>query len=152
PLFNIDPRPYQATLDLAKAKKDNATAGFNLAEAEYKRIAALFKKDAASAREMDIWVAKKATALAEIGQADAEIDQAKLDLEFADIKAPITGRISRTQVTKGNLVEKGGGGTMLTTLVSVDPMYVYFDVDEAKLQLYRERRAEADADKGKPPV
>src|SRR5436305_1712911 len=76
-----------------------------------------------------------------LGQAEADIDRAKLDVEFCTIKAPITGRISRAQVTKGNLVNAGGGDTLLTTIVSVDPIHVYFDVDERSLQLYRERRA-----------
>jgi RND family efflux transporter MFP subunit len=153
-LFEIDPRMYKAALDLAMAKKANARANLKLAETEYQRTYELYQKNAASAREVDVWGAKKGIALAEQGSAEAEIDRAKLDVEFTKIKAPITGRISRTQVTKGNLINAGGGDTLLTTIVSVDPMYVYFDVDERSLELYRERRAKEVGPQGKdkPPV
>ena len=70
-------------------------------------------------------------------KAQAAVEQAQLDLDFTKIIAPISGKISRTQVTVGNLVNAGGGETLLTTIVSVDPMYVYFDVDERSLLRYR---------------
>jgi RND family efflux transporter MFP subunit len=153
-LFEIDPRTYKAAMDVAKAKKANAQANLKLAETEYNRSYDLYQSRAVSAREVDVWGAKKGVALAEVSQADAEIEKARLDLEFTKIKAPITGRISRAQVTKGNLVNAGGGDTLLTTIVSVDPMYVYFDVDERSLELFRERRAKEVGPQGKdkPPV
>jgi RND family efflux transporter MFP subunit len=140
-LFVIDPRPYKAAVDLAKAKKANAEASQALANTEYERNKLLLATNAASARDVEAWLARKNSAIAEIAAANAEIDRANLDLEFTEIKAPITGKISRALVTKGNLVNSGGGDTLLTTIVSVDPMYVYFDVDENSLGLYRERRA-----------
>lgn len=154
PLFDLDPRPYQATLDVAKAKKSNAQAGLKLAAAEAERYRRLFEKNAASASDVETWLAKKGIALAEVSQAEAEIDRAKLDLEFTSIKAPITGRISRPLVTKGNLVNAGGKDTLLTTIVSVDPIYVYFDVNEQALELYRERRARelGESAQNTPPV
>jgi RND family efflux transporter MFP subunit len=154
PLFDLDPRTYQAALDGAEAKKANAEANLKLAVAEYERTNALYRTNAAAAREVEVWIAKRGIALAEKSLAEADIVRAKLDVEFTKIKAPITGRISRSQVTKGNLINAGGGDTLLTTIVSVDPMYVYFDVDERSLQLYRERRArEVGPDAaGKPPV
>jgi RND family efflux transporter MFP subunit len=139
-LFEIDPRPYQAALDVAKAKKANAEASKDLANAEYERNRVLYNTNAASARDVEAWLAKKNIAAAEINQANAEIDRAKLDVEFTQIKAPITGRISRALVTKGNLINSGGGDTLLTTIVSVDPIYVYFDVDEKTLKDYRKQR------------
>src|SRR5439155_235887 len=87
------------------------------------------------------WLAKKGVALAEVRLTEAEIERAQLDVDFTRIKAPIAGKISRPLVTKGNLVNAGGGDTLLTTVVSVDPIFVYFDVDERALGLYRERRA-----------
>jgi RND family efflux transporter MFP subunit len=140
-LFAIDPRTYQAALDGATAKKANAEANLKLANAEFERTYGLYRDKAASSREVEVWIAKKGSAIAEVGLAEADIDRAELDVEFCKIKAPITGKISRALVTKGNLVNAGGGDMLLTTIVSVDPMYVYFDVDERSLQLYRERRA-----------
>jgi len=147
PLFDLDARTYQAALDVGKAKKRNAEASQQLADTEYKRNVALMATNAASATEVAVWLAKKNIALAEISQADAEIARAQLDVEFTRIKAPITGRISRPLVTKGNLVNTGGGDTLLTTIVSVDPIYVYFDVDEQSLSLYRERRAKEERER-----
>jgi RND family efflux transporter MFP subunit len=154
PLFDIDPRVYKAALDGAEAKKANAEASLQLANSEYDRTNELVRRKAASAFDLAVWLSKKGVAIAEVSQAVADIDRAKLDMEWTKIKAPITGRISRAQVTKGNLVNAGGGETLLTTIVSVDPIYVYFDVDEQSLKLYRERRAKevGEADKDKPPV
>ena len=153
-LFKIDPRTYKAEMKIAEAKKENAEASLKLATAEYARVARLAASDAASASEVDTRAARKSAALAQVGQSIAEIEKEKLEVDFCTIKAPITGRISRPQVTKGNLVNAGGGETLLTTIVSVDPIFVYFDVDERSLQLYRERRAKevGAEDKGKPPV
>jgi RND family efflux transporter MFP subunit len=153
-LFEIDPRTYQATLDGAEAKKAAAQANLKLAETEYARNYELYRTNAASARDVEMWTAKKGLSRAEMSAADAEIDRAKLDLEFCKIKAPITGRISRALVTKGNLINSGGGETLLTTIVSIDPMFVYFDVDERSLGLYQERRAKevGASAKDKPPV
>lgn len=148
-LFELDPRTYQAALDVANAKKAVAEANKKLANTEYEREYALYVKRSTSARDVEIWAAKKGIALGEVSAAQAEIDRAKLDLEFAKIKAPITGRISRALVTKGNLVNAGGGDTLLTTIVSVDPMYVYFDVDERSLELYKQRRAKELGEKAK---
>jgi RND family efflux transporter MFP subunit len=153
-LFDIDPRTYKAVLDAANARKANAEASVKLANAEYDRNYTLFQQNAASAKDVEYWVAKKGEALAQVSLSVADIDRAKLDVEFCTIKAPITGKISRAQVTKGNLINSGGGDTLLTTIVSVDPIYVYFDVDERSLQLYRERRAKevGAPEEGKQPT
>jgi RND family efflux transporter MFP subunit len=140
PLFDLDQRTYKAALDVAVAMKANAEAQKKLADVEYERNRGLASSKAVSASEMESWLAKKGVALAEVNRAAADIDRAQLDVEFTRIKAPITGKISRALVTPGNLVNAGGGDTLLTTIVSVDPIYVYFDVDERSLRLFRERR------------
>lgn len=138
-LFEIDPRPYKAALDAAEAQKAVAEANLELAKKEYARTSSLARSGAASREELDVWTAKQATASAERLRAIASVEQAKLDLDFTKVVAPINGKASRTQVTVGNLVNAAGGETLLTTLVSVDPMYVYFDVDERALLRYRQQ-------------
>lgn len=137
PLFEIDPRSYQAALDAANAQLSSADANLELAKKEYARYALLAARGAATKEEVDVWTAKQLTASADRLKALAAVEQAQLDLDFTKVAAPIKGRTSRTQVTIGNLINAGGGETLLTTLVSVDPMYVYFDVDERALLRYR---------------
>src|SRR5262249_18320168 len=129
-LFEIDPRPYQAALDAAKAQVAAADAALELATKEYRRAASLLQSRAASREEVEVWAGKQGVARGERLKAEAAVEQAQLDLDFTKITAPIQGKASRTQVTTGNLVNGGGSETLLTTIVSVDPMYVYFDVDE----------------------
>lgn len=136
-LFEIDARPYQAKLDAALAQGKSAEASVDFAKAEFNRIRQLVSRKAASLEEMDVWTAKQATAKSDLLKAQADAEQAKLDLDFCRVTAPIDGKISRTQVTVGNLINAGGGDMLLTTIVSVDPMYVYFDVDERSLLRYR---------------
>ncbi len=152
PLFDLDPRTYKTVLDVAEAKKAAAEASLKQADAEYERNLSLLQSKASTPRDVEIWLAKKGIALAELGLAEAEIERARLDLEFTRIRAPIAGKISRPLVTKGNLVNAGGGDTLLTTLVSVDPIHVYFDVDEQSLKVYRERREKELAARGKSPA
>lgn len=136
-LYEIDPRPYQASLDAAKAQEKAAQAAFQLAKSEYDRTKALFSKGASSREEMDVWTGKQAVAAADILKAEASVKQAQLDLGFTRVAAPISGKLSRTQVDVGNLVNPSGGETLLTTLVSVEPIHVYFNVDERSLLRYR---------------
>ncbi len=136
-LYEIDPRTYKAALDGADAVVKANEATLQLATAEYNREASLAAQKATSARDLDTWSAKQAVAKGEVLKAKANTEEAKLNLDFTKIEAPITGKISRTQVDIGNLVNAGGGDTLLTTLVSIDPMYVYFNVDERALLRYR---------------
>ena len=140
-LYEIDPRPYQAALDAAKAMEKAAEAQLQYAKAEYGRTSSLIPSGAASRQELDVWTAKQAIAKGEQLKAQAALEEAQLDLDFTRIVAPIAGKISRTLVDVGNLVNAGGGETLLTTIVSVDPMYVYFDVDERALLRYRRDRS-----------
>jgi RND family efflux transporter MFP subunit len=91
---------------------------------------------AASQKELDAAIAAKGTADAEIMSARGRLEQARLNLEFAKVTAPVKGRVSKANVTVGNLIE---ATTLLTTLVSVDPMWMYFDIDERTVLQYRER-------------
>ena len=137
PLFEIDPRPYKAALDAALATKASADASLQLAKAEYTRVQGLVQRKAASREELDVHFAKQATSKADQQKAEAEIERARLDVNFCSIKAEIDGRISRPLITEGNLVNAGGGDTLLTTIVSTNPMYVYFPVDERSVIRYR---------------
>jgi RND family efflux transporter MFP subunit len=151
PLFEIDPRPYKAALDAADAQKAAADAALELAKKEYTRAISLARTGAASREEVDVWTAKQATAAAEVLKASAAIERAQLDLDFTKVFAPIAGKTSRTQVSVGNLVNAGGGETLLTTITSVDPMYVYFDVDERALLRYRQSNRKDQNSSGPEP-
>lgn len=137
PLYDIDPRPAKADLDASLAQEAAAEAALQFAQAEYKRVKMLLGKGAASREEMDTWVAKQAIARADKQKAKASVERADLDLKFTHITAPRDGKMSKTQVDEGNLVNAGGGETLLSTLVSIDPIDVYFDVDERSLLYYR---------------
>ncbi len=130
-LFEIDERPYQNSLESTQANLAKAEAQQQTAAAELARTEELVAKKAATARDLERDAGQKAVADASIAAAKASINQAQLDLEFAKITAPISGRIGRPLLTVGNLVTPGTGS--LTSIVSVDPVHVYFDIDEPTL-------------------
>lgn len=135
-LFRIDDRTYKATYDQAAARKAAALAQKQLADSEFERAKLLLEKKAASQQDIDFAAAKKAVADADVLKAEADLQAEQLNLDFTVIHAEIDGRTSRPLATKGNLVNAGGGDTLLTYVVSLDPIYVYFDVDENALQHY----------------
>ena len=137
-LFEIDPRPYEAALEGAEAQKAAAESALKLAQATAERDARLVGTGAVSRQEYDVSLGKQGVSQAEVRKAEAAITQAKLDLGFTKIKAPIKGKISQAQVRVGSLVNAGGGDTLLTTITSVNPIYVNFNVDERALRRYRE--------------
>jgi multidrug efflux system membrane fusion protein len=137
-LYEIDPRPYESDLKSAESQKAAADASYNLARATANRDRRLNATGAVSAQELDVSIGKEGVSKAEVAKAQAAIARVKLDLEYTKITAPITGKMSRTLVDVGNLVNAGGGETLLTTITSVDPIYVYFDVDERALMRYRQ--------------
>ncbi len=144
-LLEIDPRPYEAALHHAEGDLARWQAELRKADADVARNKRLRPTGAASEKELETSIAAKETAEAEIVSAQSRLETARLDLEFARVVAPIDGQTSRTSVTKGNLVQLGGpagtsGSTALTTLVRMDPIYVYFDVDERTVLRARERR------------
>jgi RND family efflux transporter MFP subunit len=143
-LFEIDPRPYEAEVMRAEGDVAKWQAQLRKAEADVARNKRLLPKGAASERDLEQSIASKESAQAEITSAEARLEDAKLNLEFASIVAPIDGRASRTTVTKGNLIQPAGqmSSAPLTTLVRLDPIYAYFDVDERTLLRVRTRARE----------
>ncbi len=130
-LFQIDPRPFQAEVDRLKGELSQAKAQRARAESDFERAERLHNNDGMSAEEYDRRAAVRNEAEARIASTEAALRGAGLNLEFTRVTAPITGRVGRAEITEGNLVEGGAGQIRpLTTLVSLDPIYVYFDVDE----------------------
>jgi RND family efflux transporter MFP subunit len=131
-LFELDPRPYVALLHQAKAKVAQDAAQLTYDEAEYQRNVRLVLTGAVSRSELDKTSAARGVDIANIAADKALVASRQLDLDYTKVTAPVSGRVSRYVVTVGNLIQSGdqGGGTLLTTLVSIDPMYAYFDVDE----------------------
>ena len=135
-LFVIDPRPYQAELDRAEAELRLAQARLSLAENDLKRAQHLVSARAISEEEADTKASDEQVAKATVEQAQAVVNAAKLSVEFTQVRAPISGLISRKNVTVGNLINGGTGGTLLTTIVSLDPIYCYFEADEQSYLRY----------------
>ena len=130
-LFVIDPRPYRAALDRARAELQRVKSRAELAHSEVERARVLVEKQAISREEFDVRVNTEREIAASIRAAEAAVETAALDLEWTEVRAPISGRISRAEVTEGNLVQAGPpAATLLTTIVSLDSIYVYFDTDE----------------------
>ena len=137
-LFEIDPKPFSAQLQYAQAELDRAKAKRNLAKNDLDRAEHLFKEKAISAEEYDARSKGARETLAGVESAQANLETAKLNLEYTKIRAPIDGRIGRELITAGNLVSGGGvEPTLLTFIVSTDPVYVYVDVDEQLALKYR---------------
>jgi RND family efflux transporter MFP subunit len=147
-LFAIDPRPYQADLDRAQAQLEQARTAADLAAREVARAEKLVKVQAISREEFDSRTSAQANSLAAVRAAEAAVETARLNLEWTQVRSPIAGRVSRAEVTEGNLVQAGPpDATLLTTVVSVDSMYLYFDSDEQSYLRYAGRAA-ADSGKG----
>ena len=146
-LFEIDPRMYRADLERARGSVAQYEAHVRRLERDYERIKNLMARAAVSREEFDRIEGDYREAVASLHVAEGNCDLAELNLEYTKVTAPVGGRISRYLVTMGNLVQSGdqGGGTLLTTIVSVDPIYAYFDVDELTVlrrrQLNREGKA-----------
>lgn len=130
-LFEIDPRPYQAREQAAQAELERAQSQLKLATSEAVRARQLLDGKAISREQHEQRDAARAAAEAAVRAAEAELSSARLDLQYTRIESPITGRVGRALVTRGNLA--GANDTLLTTLVSVDPMYVYFESDQQTL-------------------
>lgn len=151
-LFVIDPRPYEAAYAKALAELKRAKADAALAEQNAARAVRLLEARAISREEFDQRSTNLEQTAAAVAAASAAVQAAKVDLDYTRITAPIDGRVSRAEVTPGNLVTAGpSGGTLLTTLVSMSPVYVYFDGDEqvylkyTQMALRGERPSSRDA-------
>ena len=128
PLFVIDPRAVQAALNAARARLREAEATALLAQAEHGRAEQLFARKVVARDRLDSAIAALNAGKAQVEAARAALDAAQLDLSYTRVTAPISGRVDRAFVTEGNYVTQGV--TPLTTIVSIDPLHVYFDVDE----------------------
>jgi RND family efflux transporter MFP subunit len=138
-LIVIDPRPYQADFDRAKAGLALAKAQRELARLEAERVHKLKDSGAVSQEELDERLSTLNQQEASVAAAQAALDAAALNLSFTNVQAPVDGVASRAEITRGNLVTGGNnGGTLLTTIVSKDPMYVYFEGDEHAYLRYQE--------------
>jgi RND family efflux transporter MFP subunit len=138
-LVIIDPRPYQADYDRAKAGLELAKSQQELAKLEAARVQKLKDSGAVSREELDERLSTLNQQQASVAASKAALDNAALQLSFTKVRAPFDGRASRAEVTRGNLVTGGNnGGTLLTTIVSVDPIYVYFEGDENAYLHYNE--------------
>jgi multidrug efflux system membrane fusion protein len=129
-LFEIDPRPYQAQYENAKAQADLKEASYRLAHSESVRSQAISRNvsGSISPEAIEKSLSQEAQALADWNAAKATLELAKLDLDFTKVTSPIEGHIGRYNLTLGNLVTMDQ--TLLTSVVSVDPMYAYFDMDQ----------------------
>jgi multidrug efflux system membrane fusion protein len=130
-LFQIDPRPFQAEVDRLQAELTRAQATVQRATSELERAARLRKENAIPVEEHDRRASFAQESAAQVSAVEAALRAAQLNLEFTQVTSPISGRVSRAIVTEGNLVSSGQGqATLLTTVVSLDPVYAYFDADE----------------------
>lgn len=130
-LFRIDPRPFQAEVDRLKGELGQASAQLARAQSDFERAERLHNNNGMSAEEYDRRAALRGEAKARLSSIEGELRGAELNLEFTRIVAPISGRIGRAEITEGNLVANGPAQLKpLATLVSLDPIYVYFDADE----------------------
>lgn len=155
-LFVIDPRWHKAEFDRREAEAERAKVQLDNARREADRTAQLLANRAISTEEADARIARFNEAKAALLAAEAARDSAQLDLDYTQVRAPIAGRVSRALMTGGNYVSgNAGAATMLTTIVSVDPVYVYADMDEDSLlkfnALVSRKKLETNGD-GKIPV
>jgi RND family efflux transporter MFP subunit len=131
-LYEIDPRPYQAAFDQAKAQAAQSQAALDLAKANRVRYEELYQKKVATAQDVETYRSTEAQAAATLAASQANLETARLNLGWTKVTAPVAGQLGNTLVSRGNLVT--ADQTRLTTMVSLDPMYVYFDVDEATVE------------------
>jgi RND family efflux transporter MFP subunit len=144
PLFELDPRPFQSEVDRAKEQVKIAEAQQFAADREEVRQRALFEKKVVTQAELD-----KAQAMLKVWDAQVlagkeEVKRRELDLTYAKVTAPISGKIGRAMLTEGNLVNAGGSDPLMATIVALAPIDVYFAVDERALLRYRARQKQSN--------
>jgi multidrug efflux system membrane fusion protein len=131
-LFIIDPRPYRLAVEQATADRDRARAKLAIATHDVERATPLVRSQSVTEREFDTRKSTQEDASAAVMSADAALKQAELNLEWTEVRAPIAGRISDRRVDAGNLIAGGqSGATLLTSIVSIDPIHFVFDGSEA---------------------
>lgn len=151
-LFVIDPRPFEAAVARAEARIATAKANVELTAANQARNRSLLGSRVISQREFDQTNSANNAAAAEVVAAQADLKTAEIDLDHAHIKAPISGRVSRAELTVGNLVQSGAGAPLLASIVSEDGIYADFEVDEQTYLKTIRDSANGNAQEGKIPV
>jgi multidrug efflux system membrane fusion protein len=145
-LFQIDPRPFQIEIERLGAELKRAQAKLDFAAAGHARAERLFAQNAIAREEYEQLTSAEAEAAGDLGSLNAQLHAARLNLEYSHVRSPIDGHVSRALITPGNLVSSTN---LLTTVVSDDPIYAYFDTDEATYlkfaQLERNNRAQPAA-------
>jgi len=137
PLFVIDPRPYRNNVEQAKADVERAKAKLEIATLDVQRAAPLVRSQSVTEREFDTRRSTERDATAQVASLEAARKQAELNLEWTEVRAPISGRISDKRVDAGNLITGGANGaTLLTVIVSIDPIHFVFDGSEADFLHY----------------
>jgi RND family efflux transporter MFP subunit len=139
-LFELDPRPLQQEIDRSIEQVNIYQAQLNFALVDEKRLKEMQKTGVASTIEVDTADAKARSLEAQVEAQKKEVERDRLELEYSRITAPIAGRIGRALLTEGNLVNAGGSDPVLTTIAAVNPMSIYFSVDERALQRYAQSR------------
>lgn len=149
-LFVVDPRPYKARLAQAEADLERARAEARLAQMQDKRAQTLVEAKAISREEFETRRAASTQGDAAVRAAEAAVENARLDLQFTSVRSPINGRAGRAMVTEGNLAN--ADTTLLTTVVSQDPVFVYFESDEQSFLRYQELARKGERAETKNPV
>jgi multidrug efflux system membrane fusion protein len=149
-LFVIDPRPYRAAYDSAAAQLAHARATEQLAQEEEQRAQRLIAGKAISREEFDMRRAGSTQSSADVRAAEAAVATARLNLGFTEVRSPIAGRVSRAMLTLGNLAQ--ADQSVLTSVVSQDPVYVYFQPDEQTFLRYAELARKGERAKSANPV
>ncbi len=149
-LFVIDPRPYQAQLAQAQAQLERARSDAKLAQKQGARAQALIDAKAISREDFESRIAASHSSDAGVRAAEAAVASARLSLQFTEVRAPISGRAGRALVTVGNLAQ--ADGTLLTTLMSLDPVHVYFESDEQAYLRYNQLARDGARDADRNPV
>ncbi len=148
-LFQIDPRPFQAEVDRLVAERSRSLSDLELAKANRARAERLISAHAVSRESYEQLVAAEASAQGALGSIDASLEEARLNRGFTEVRAPIDGHVSRAIITSGNLVTSA---SLLTTLVSDDPVYVYFDADEQTYLRYTKAQRDSGPTKSASAV
>jgi multidrug efflux system membrane fusion protein len=149
-LFAIDPRPYRDALESAKAGLDHARAVADFAKIQEQRAQRLDSSKAISHEEYQNRSSDLSQSIANVHAAEAAVATAELNLAFTEVRSPINGRVGRAQLTAGNLAQ--ADQTVLTTVVSQDPVYVYFDCDEQSYLRYKNRAGKGERVNAENPV
>ncbi|MFO1112567.1 MAG: efflux RND transporter periplasmic adaptor subunit [Rhodospirillales bacterium] len=142
-LFTIQPQQYQAQLAQAKAQVQAQQAALLNAETEYERYSRLYQQKAAAATDVDNWRFQRDSSKAAVANAVAQVEIANLNISYTQVTAPFNGRMGRRLVDVGNVVGAGGQETPLAEINQIDPIYVYFTINEIDLLRIRQRQQQA---------